>query len=108
MTNRMEESLEEFEKRINSIEFQNKHIILILNKQDIFKNKIEKKNLKNYFKNFQGKEFDEKDSIEFIKNLYLSKIKLKNDDKIHVFITNAMNQNEIELISKESIKFLLK
>eukprot|EP01080_Neovahlkampfia_damariscottae_P003709 gene3709-6598_t len=37
MTNRMEESLEEFEKRINSKDMENKHVILILNKFDIYK-----------------------------------------------------------------------
>jgi len=53
-TNRLKESLEEFEKIINSEWFQSSLVILIMNKSDLFKEKIKKVPLKSYFENFNG------------------------------------------------------
>jgi len=53
-TNRLKESLEEFEKIINSEWFQNSLVILVMNKCDLFKEKIKKVPLKNTFDNFDG------------------------------------------------------
>ncbi|KAG2352973.1 hypothetical protein BDR07DRAFT_1311753 [Suillus spraguei] len=52
--NRMQESLDLFESIINSRWFLRTSIILLLNKIDIFKNKVQKVPIENYFSDYAG------------------------------------------------------
>jgi len=54
MTNRMQESLEIFEETINGTWFKNTPIMLFMNKLDVFKEKIQKTDLKQTFPDYNG------------------------------------------------------
>lgn len=64
VTNRMKEALELFEKIINNGWFKQQKIILLLNKEDILKEKLKKTDLKVCFEDYKGG--DLKDAVDFI------------------------------------------
>lgn len=108
--NRLKESLALFEGIINLPWFKTAAIILFLNKDDLFKEKVKKVPISNYFPEFiannsatnqdqQNRDFDYKLGIKFIRDLYLS----RNGDKtrpIYVQATNATNTDNIEFVWK--------
>jgi len=63
--NRIEEALELFEEIANNKWFANTSVILFLNKRDIFKEKIHRVPLKNYFNEYEGGDNYDK-AVEFI------------------------------------------
>jgi guanine nucleotide-binding protein G(i) subunit alpha len=103
--NRILESLEIFEEEINSTYFKNLPIILFLNKVDIFKKKIAKKDLTCVFQEYEGGN-DVKTGIEFIKMKYLSKI--ENPERIRVYVTNAMDEESVLEAFKDAQDSILK
>jgi guanine nucleotide-binding protein G(i) subunit alpha len=103
MTNRMQESLEEFDKRINSSDLENKVVIFILNKLDIFKEKIKKKSLKIAFPDYDGKDGDEKAAIDYVKKQFVSKDKSKKE-RIFIFELDATDEKQVENVFRESLK----
>jgi hypothetical protein len=56
-TNRMMESLQLFEDNINNNVFRTSAIILFLNKQDVFSEKLKKSPLSNLFEDYKGLTF---------------------------------------------------
>jgi hypothetical protein len=54
-TNRLEESLQVFDEVINNSFFKNSTIVLLLNKFDVFSEKIKTVPLSDYFTDYKGK-----------------------------------------------------
>jgi len=96
-TNRLKESLEEFEKIINSEWFQNSLVILVMNKCDLFKEKIKKVPLKNTFDNFDGGD-DLKKNTEFIENLFKEKNKHEKNRIYSFFFTKHRQEGILRSI----------
>jgi guanine nucleotide-binding protein alpha-1 subunit len=71
-TNRLRESLNVFEEVINNSFFKNTPIILLLNKIDVFDQRLKTKPLKDFFDQYEGGEDTEK-AYEFIKKMFLDK-----------------------------------
>jgi len=79
-TNRIVESLNLFEETINSKWFKNSHIILFLNKKDLFKEKIKTSDPKIIFPDYTGG-CDEVAAMEYIKNQFVSRNKNQKKKK---------------------------
>jgi len=96
-TNRMEESLKLFAEICNSTWFKNSHMILFFNKMDIFKEKIQREDPKNYcFPDYTGGK-NEKAALAYIKQQFLD----KNSDPARTIYTK-----ETCAIDKENINFV--
>jgi GTPase SAR1 family protein len=67
--NRMEEAIGLFRGIVNLPAFKDSHIILFLNKSDLFKQKVGKYKIKDYFKDYEGNE-TESEAIEFFKKKF--------------------------------------
>ena len=96
--NRSLDSIEVFERILQVQHFQNIPIFLLLNKFDIFEKKIKNDPQKflNYYSDFNGNINDINEIIEFIKNKYLFKIKNSILSNIKVYITCAVNDEDIK------------
>ncbi|KAJ3450380.1 guanine nucleotide-binding protein g(o) subunit alpha [Anaeramoeba flamelloides] len=73
--NRMDESRKVFGKTVNNGFFKKKDLVLLLNKTDLFEEKIKKVPLSDHFSSYKGS--TDTEAKEFIKKLYLSKAKKK-------------------------------
>jgi GTPase SAR1 family protein len=87
ITNRMTESLELFSETVNNSHFANSTILLFFNKIDIFREKIKKVELSNWFKDYKGSNTFE-DGIAYISSKYLDQNK-GEPGRIHVHQTIA-------------------
>jgi len=96
--NRMHESLMLFDQIVNSYWFRNTTFILFLNKIDLFKQKIEKVDLKVCFPNYIGGN-DFEAASNFIKQRFLE----QNQHNSHVIFTHFTCA-----ISTENIEFVFK
>jgi len=96
--NRMQESLMLFDQIVNSFWFRNTTFILFLNKIDLFKQKIEKVDLKVCFQNYTGGN-DFEAASNFIKQRFLE----QNQHNSHVIFTHFTCA-----ISTENIEFVFK
>jgi len=93
-TNRMVESLGLFEKMCNNEWFENTAMILFLNKDDIFKEKIKEIPLQNYFTNFKRKtENLYEDAVDFIVEMFESKGK-----SVYTHVTVATSSRNIFVV----------
>jgi len=97
-TNRIVESLNLFEETINSKWFKNSHIILFLNKKDLFKEKIKTNDPKIIFPDYTGG-CDEVAAMEYIKNQFVSRNK-NQKKKISVRETCAIDKDNIDFVFK--------
>jgi len=95
-TNRMEESLSEFEKVMKTPAFHNCCIILFLNKSDLFSEKIDKWPITSCFKNYPGP-FTENDQYEHIKRAFQARNHVQKR-RIHVHRTCATDTTHIKHI----------
>jgi len=96
-TNRMEESLKLFTEICNSIWFKNSYMILFFNKMDIFKEKIQKEDPKNYcFPDYTGGK-NETAAFEYIKKQFLSK-NLDPSKTIFTKQTCAIDKENIDFV----------
>ncbi|KAJ3451238.1 guanine nucleotide-binding protein g(o) subunit alpha [Anaeramoeba flamelloides] len=85
-TNRMLESIEVFNKNINNEYFKKKNLVLLLNKIDLFKSKIEKYPLTTCFPEYTGENNFEETS-KYIVEQYLSVVKRRKKRKISTNFT---------------------
>jgi len=103
-TNRMEESLKLFQKLTGSQWFEETSFILFLNKSDLFRDKIQKRPLKDFFEDYeqfvQGldnaaalDDFDK--SCEYIKAQYVEAF---NGARLYPFVTCAIDTKNCEKI----------
>jgi guanine nucleotide-binding protein G(i) subunit alpha len=91
--NRMLESLEVFEELLNSEIFKGIPILLLLNKLDIFTQKISKKDLSCFFPEYKGGN-DLEAAIEFVKQKYKSLVK-ENPERLQIQVINSMDEDSV-------------
>jgi len=111
-TNRMEESLRVFESVCNSTWFEKTSIILFLNKVDLFKEKLLKKDLRCCFPDYQGGNNFE-NAANFITQKYVN-VNKSAGKLIYTKLTTATDTNNIrvifesvkDIIIKENIKYV--
>jgi len=94
--NRMQEALILFEEVSNSSYFSTKSsLILFLNKTDLFRDKLLKVELKEFFPSFEGgTDYDK--ALLFIKTRFLERV--RNGKTIYTHYTCAINRNNIEFV----------
>jgi len=95
-TIRLLDALDLFEATVNSQAFIDKPVILFLNKEDVFRRKIQKKNLLDFFQDYDGTSHDYEKGIEFIKRKFESLV--KNNERLKVHFCHAI---DIESVKKE-------
>jgi GTPase SAR1 family protein len=96
--NKMEESLEVFEKMVNGDWFKQQPFVLFLNKSDLFKEKIGQIDLKKAFPSYKGSNtFD--DAVEFIKSQYLSRV-VSREEEVVVHVTCAIDTDNVDVVFK--------
>jgi len=111
ITNRVKESLDLFSEICNSRWFRNKSMILFLNKEDLFKEKIKTVDLKVCFEDYDGG-CDYEKGAAFFKRQYLKKNEFQDTKHIYVHITCATDTANIsftfnvvsDIIVKERLK----
>jgi len=95
MTNRMEESLKMFDEVCNSKYFKDSHIILFLNKTDLFKEKIKKYDPKNFcFPEYTGG-LDHDKACDYIEQAFKKRIV---DHKLYIHKTCATDTGNIKYV----------
>lgn len=103
--NRMHESLTLFKEVCNCQWFTSTHIILFLNKRDIFEEKIKTKDLKVCFPEYDGGcNYDR--ALGFIKNKF-SKLVDNSERKIYIHVTVAVDTENIRFVFESVRKILL-
>jgi len=106
-TNRMKESLLVFDEIVNSRWFVSTPIILFLNKEDIFKEKIKVHDLKVCFSNYTGG-LDSKAAVKYIAQKFIEKNKTPELKKIYIHVTCATNTDQLkEVFNSSDIKEVL-
>jgi len=102
---RMHESLLLFDEICNSSWFQNTSIILFLNKEDLFREKITKVDLKICFPNYDGG-FNFDAASKFIMARFLEK-NVSDKRTVYVHFTCAINTENVEFVFKSVRKTLI-
>jgi len=102
-TNRMIESMDLFDQETNG-SFKDRPVILLLNKVDLFREKIKKSELKGTFSDFDGGQ-DSDQAIAFIKKKFLATNKY-GPDRIHCFLTCATDKDIVQKSFDEILKLV--
>ncbi|KAJ3427468.1 g protein alpha i subunit [Anaeramoeba flamelloides] len=96
---RMQESLLLFDEICNSRWFSETNMVLFLNKDDLFRKKIKKKDLTCCFKDYEGGcDYDK--ALQYIKETFLNLNKNPENKKIFTFTTCATNTENIDNVFK--------
>jgi len=96
-TNRMEEALKLFDEISNSPHLKKTSMILMLNKRDLFADKILKVSLKKYFQTYAGPDHDYNAGVEFIQNMFQTQQKDKQR-AIYTHVTCATDKNNMRVV----------
>jgi guanine nucleotide-binding protein G(i) subunit alpha len=95
--NRMQEALTLFDSICNSKWFTSTSMILFLNKIDLFKEKLTKAPLKDYFPDYTGpNEYDE--ASAFIMNKFVSLNKTPESKQVYTHFTCATDTAQIKFV----------
>ena len=97
-TSRMEESLNIFAEIANNQYFSHTSILLFLNKSDLFREKLEKKPISVYFKDYTGEPHNFEQSIEHIGNSFKKLIKEGDPNRVHIHVTCATDTGNVKLV----------
>jgi len=95
--NAMHESLNLFSEIINSRYFKLTTIMLFLNKNDLFTEKIKRKSIKIAFNDFKGQDGNYKEALDYIKLMYKSQSK-KPNSKLYIHVTQATDKTNVEKV----------
>ncbi|ETO32997.1 hypothetical protein RFI_04110 [Reticulomyxa filosa] len=95
--NRLIESLALFKGIVNMEGLERAHVILFLNKSDLFAQRIQKHNLKDYFPDYLGPEKDFQQGVQFVQNKFIEQ---KNDKNkiVYAHISCATDPQNVERI----------
>ena len=105
--NSMVESIKLFEELVNDKHFKQRDFILLLNKRDLFRKKIQTIPITvcPAFKDFKGNPHDYDATITYIKQVFERQKKDGNKAKeIHTFVTCAFDTKDVEKVLKECSK----
>jgi len=104
-TNRMEESLSLFEQICNSKWFAETSVILFLNKQDLFTEKLATQPLSKYMTDYVGlNEFEP--AVDFIKGKFLDRRK-DPDKRVYVHATCATDTSNVRFVFDSVVSIIL-
>lgn len=106
VTNRMHEAIELFEKVINNSFFLHQRIILLLNKEDMLKEKLKTSKLSECFDDYKGNN-DYKSAVEFITQKFLEQNRGEKD-RITVKTIQGTNTETVSNIFEEIKESLAK
>ena len=104
--NRMHESIALFDEIVNSRWFEKSSIILFLNKSDLFKEKIQKVDLKVLFEDYNGG-CNYEEGCKFLTAVFVNLIKDKSKN-IFAHVTCATNTQNIKFVFNSVRQALLK
>lgn len=94
--NRMQEALTLFDSICNSRWFLKTSMILFLNKVDLFKSKLPKSPMKNYFPDYEGgADFDA--GCEYIRNRFIT-LNQSDEKQIYTHLTCATDTSQIKFV----------
>jgi GTPase SAR1 family protein len=96
-TNRMEEALNLFDEICNSRWFKKTSVILMLNKRDLFAEKIKKVSLKTAFPDFPGPDFDYDAGVNYIREQFCLR-KKDAGKQIYVHVTCATDKTSMRVV----------
>lgn len=102
--NRMKQSYEIFKAIVRSDIFRNASIVLFLNKNDIFRQKLKTSPLQNCFSTYKGDGSPE-DAEEFVKKQFRRCIQERH--KFSCFVTTATDTNNIEHVFKSAVSHIV-
>jgi len=94
VTNRMHESLDLFGEICNSRWFRKTAMILFLNKNDLFKEKIKVVDMKDCFEDYEGG-YDYESATEFLKQEFISRNEYPKK-KVYIHVTCATNTENVQ------------
>lgn len=95
--NRMHESLKVFEETINESWFKNTSVIVFLNKDDLFRNKIKEVDLNVCFPDYTGgKDYDK--ARDHIKGVFASKNHSPETKTLYIHVTVAVDTDNIRFV----------
>ena len=94
--NRMEESLDLFETIVNMIYFKEARIILFLNKNDLFEEKIENIPIDSFFPEYNGEIGSYEAGLKFIYDEYMDCV--PQNKQVYVHVTDATNTDNIKFV----------
>ena len=104
VTNRMKEAMELFEKTVNNQIFIDKKVVLLLNKKDVIREKLQRKDLSDTFEDYKGgKDYD--NAVGFITQKFKECVK-GDKERIQVRFCQATDQNDVKVVFDE-VKQLL-
>lgn len=95
--NAMQEALNLFDEITNSRWFKRTALILFLNKADLFRTKIEKKDLRVCFPEYTGSNTF-KEGVDFIREQFMDKNENKKGRQIYSHITCATDRDNVERV----------
>jgi len=94
LTNRMQESLSIFSEQVNGNFFKEIPVIILLNKIDVFKEKMKVKDLSSAYPEYTGGSDVEK-GLEFIRQEFRN-YNTHKKDRIHFFVTQATDRDGVK------------
>jgi guanine nucleotide-binding protein G(i) subunit alpha len=104
-TNRMEESLSCFSMVVNNNSFKDCPVILLLNKCDLFEQKIPKFPLKETFSDYDGED-DVGKAYDFVEKKFRNQEKNPTGNRIFSFKLIGVNPKKVQEIYEEVMKKL--
>jgi len=99
-TNRMVEALDLFEEICNNTFFARSSMILFLNKQDLFAEKIKTKSIKDtpMFSDYNGPPGDYNAGVQYFLNMFLAKNKAGSERQIYHHVTCATDTRNVRVV----------
>ncbi|KAL9656390.1 hypothetical protein ABK040_005156 [Willaertia magna] len=95
--NRIQESLVLFDELVNSSVFNEKPVLLFLNKVDLFENLIKKVDLNTCFKDYNGPKNDKDAALQFIEKKFKA-LRENSDSEVYTHVTCAVDTNNISKV----------
>lgn len=96
--NRLQEALNLFDSICNSRWFTNTSLILFLNKVDLFREKLSRSPLRNYFPDYTGPDDDYEQASKFILSKFLALNRNPLQKQIYVHFTCATDTAQIKFV----------
>jgi hypothetical protein len=101
----LDESLEVWETTVKNPQFSHCSLTLIMNKFDLFKEKISRGGFSKQFPEYQGDELNPNDCASYIVSLYRNRA--PKERTVYSHITSAINTRMIEIIFEDMLTHIL-
>lgn len=104
---RVKESLKVFNEVVNNPLFMKIPFVLVLNKRDLFTQKISQKSFSKYFSNFTGDEKNPAHCIDYMTKLFMDEITEHSLDSVTVKTLSAIDFDNTKQVFEEVKQFIL-